>query len=67
MGDTCGLSMEAVVSSGFVVLSVKLMRGGCKSGGAIGLPTGGLPRGTTGGPGTSCGVPGGSVGCRRVS
>ena len=67
MGDTCGLSVEAVASSGFAVLNVKLMRGGCKSGDAIGLPTGDLSTRTTGGPETSCDVPGGSVGRRRVS
>ena len=67
MGDTRGLSVEAVACPGSAVLDVKLMRGGCKSGSAIGLPTGHLPTRTTGGSGTSSDVPGGSVGRRRVS
>ena len=67
MGDTRGLSVEAVASPGFTIHNVKPMRGGLMSGGSIGLPTGDLPTRTTGGPGTSCDVSGGSVGRRRVS
>ena len=62
MGDTCGFSVEAVASPGSTILDDKLMRGGCMSGGVIDLSTR-----ATGVPGTSCDVPGGSVGRRRVS